>query len=137
MRGRPQPPLNSPRLKTNAKLYKLHSTENSVYVLPEMKLRGHIPNSYIHVCVSDLCIPRIGLHILLQPNRQAAPENIHINRSQIHECGNWETEHYFCFGNNEAVQFHFWEYINRNQTFILDSHRHYLQCVLKASYLVS
>ncbi len=29
---------------------------------------------------------------------------------------------YFCFGNNEALP-HFWEYINQNHTFILDSHR--------------
>jgi hypothetical protein len=27
----------------------------------------------------------------------------------------------FCFGNKEDAQFHFWEYINGNQTFILDS----------------
>ncbi len=28
----------------------------------------------------------------------------------------------FFFGNNEAAHFHFREYINGNQTFILDSH---------------
>jgi hypothetical protein len=28
-------------------------------------------------------------------------------------------------------QFHFWEYINRNQTFILDSHRPFIFSVVK------
>ncbi len=30
------------------------------------------------------------------------------------------------FGNNKAAQFHFWEYMNQNQTFILDSHRPFI-----------
>jgi hypothetical protein len=59
-----------------------------VYVYTEMKLSGFIPNYYIRVSVSDLYIPRIGLPILLQQNRQTVPGN--INRFQIHECGNWE-----------------------------------------------
>jgi hypothetical protein len=29
----------------------------------------------------------------------------------------------FCFGNKEAAQFQFWEYIDVNQTFIMDSQR--------------
>jgi hypothetical protein len=32
-------------------------------------MRGLVPNSYIHVSVSDLYILRIGLPILLQENR--------------------------------------------------------------------
>jgi hypothetical protein len=48
----------------------------------------------------------------------------------------------FSFGNNKAAQFHFWKYINGNQTFILDSHRPFIcsggniagiQCANKAS----
>jgi hypothetical protein len=49
-----------------------------------------------------------------------------MNCSPIHKCGNWETEQYNCFGNNKATQFHFWEYINRNQTFILDTHKPFI-----------
>jgi hypothetical protein len=29
-------------------------------------------------------------------------------------------------GNNEDAQFHFWEHMNRNQTFLLDSHRSFI-----------
>ncbi len=69
----------------------------------------------------------------------------YINLSQIYEWSNWETEHYnfflsvyfykqlenltiiiIIFGNKEAAQFHFWKYINGNQTFISDSHRPFI-----------
>ncbi len=43
--------------------WRIHSTEkNPIYVFPEMKL-----HRYMHVSVSYLFIPRIGLPILLQP----------------------------------------------------------------------
>ncbi len=41
-----------------------------------MKLRGLVPNSYIHVSVSDLYITRIGMPVWLQKNRQTNPGNI-------------------------------------------------------------
>ena len=53
-----------------------HRTERLIYVVPEMKLRGLVPNYYIHVSVRDLNIPRIGLPIWLQQNRQTYPGNI-------------------------------------------------------------
>jgi hypothetical protein len=40
-----------------------HWTENPIYVFPEMKLRGLVPNSYIHGSVSDLYVSRSGLLI--------------------------------------------------------------------------
>jgi hypothetical protein len=57
----------------------MHFTENLICVFPEMGLRGLSPNSYIHVPVSDFCIPRIGPHIWLQQNRQTDPGNILIS----------------------------------------------------------
>ncbi len=33
---------------------------------------------------------------------------------------------YFCFGNIDSAQFHFWEYINRNQTLIMDSQQPFI-----------
>jgi hypothetical protein len=38
----------------------MHCTENLKQIFPEMKLRGLVPNFYIHVSVSDLHIPMIG-----------------------------------------------------------------------------
>ncbi len=54
----------------------MHCTENRSYVLSEKELRGLNPNSYIHVSVSDLYIPRISPHIWLQQNRQTDLGNI-------------------------------------------------------------
>ncbi len=66
----------------------LHCNENPIYVFPEKELRRLSPNFHIHVSVSDLYIPRIDLHIFLQQNWQTDCGNIHINRSETHECGN-------------------------------------------------
>ncbi len=38
----------------------MHCTENSKRIFPEMKLRGLVPNFYVHVSVSDLYISTIG-----------------------------------------------------------------------------
>jgi hypothetical protein len=38
-------------------------------MFPEKEQRSYSPNPYIHVSVSDLYIPLIGLPILLQENR--------------------------------------------------------------------
>jgi hypothetical protein len=36
------------------------NSENSKQIFPDMKLRGLVPNFYIHVSASDLYIPTIG-----------------------------------------------------------------------------
>jgi hypothetical protein len=52
-----------------------NNTENSKQIFPGKELRGFSPNSFIHVFVSDLYIPLIGLPILLPENRWAEREN--------------------------------------------------------------
>ncbi len=53
-----------------------HCTKNRIYVFPKKELRGLSANSYIHVSVRDLYIPRIGPRIWLQQPRQTDPGKI-------------------------------------------------------------
>ncbi len=78
---------------------------------------------HIHVTVSDLCIPRICPHIFPCSRIGRPIPEIYINLSPINECRNWETEHY---DSVLEITLYFWEYINENQTFILDSHRPFI-----------
>jgi hypothetical protein len=52
-----------------------HNTENSKQIFPEKELCGPSPNCHLHVSVSDLYTPTIGLPILLQENVWTNPGN--------------------------------------------------------------
>ncbi len=80
-----------------------HGIENPIYVFPEMKLRGLVTNSYIHVSVSNLYI---CLLFWLQQNRQTNPENIYIAHRYMN-VGIGRQNITILFENNDAVQFHF------------------------------
>ncbi len=63
-------------------LFILHFTEYPIYIFLEIKLLGLIPNSYIHVSLRNLQIPRIGL--LFGCSKIGRPIlGIYRNRSQI------------------------------------------------------
>jgi hypothetical protein len=53
-----------------------HCSENLNQIVPEIKLRGLVHNSYIHVYMKNFYIPRICLLILLQQNGWTDPGNI-------------------------------------------------------------
>ncbi len=47
----------------------------AVFLYPKQNYIVLSPNSYTHISVRDLYIPRIGLSILLQPNMWIDPGN--------------------------------------------------------------
>ncbi len=49
-----------------------HCTENSKQIFPEKKLRGLVPNSYIHLSVSDLYIVTTSLYMNVEIGNEAA-----------------------------------------------------------------
>ncbi len=78
----------------------MHCTENSKQIFSEMKLRGSIPNFYIHVSVSDLFIPTIGPPILLYCTFEPIVGIYKSFKDTVHEYGNWGTrQHSFISGN--------------------------------------
>ncbi len=68
-----------------------HCNENPIYVFPEKKLHGLSHNFHIHVSVSDYIFPR-SVHIFScsRIGRPLAQSWEYMNRSQTHECGNWD-----------------------------------------------
>ncbi len=63
-----------------------NNTENLKQIFPKKKLRGHSPNFHIHVSWAG---PTIGL-LSAAGNLWTDLGNIHINRSETYECGNWD-----------------------------------------------
>ncbi len=78
-----------------------HCNENPIYVFLIWEIRGLSLNVYIHVSMSDLYIPRIGPHFSCSSDRWWE----YKNRSQTHECGNWDCGHAIPFSGNTCFEF--------------------------------
>jgi hypothetical protein len=59
-----------------------------------MKLCSLVPNTYIHVSVSNYYVFSLYQSACLVAAKWADLSWEYKNRTQIHECENWETEHY-------------------------------------------
>ncbi len=110
---------------------------NSAYLphtVPEIRFTVCIPRNetarprsqFLHSCVCERFVysqDRSAYLAAAKKNKQTDPGKV-AHRYMTWKLG--DITLWFCFGNNEAAQFHFWENINLNQTFILDSHRPFI-----------
>jgi hypothetical protein len=68
----------------------VHCNENPINVFLFWELRDLSPNFHIHVSASDLYFLRIGPHISCSIIGRSMVGIYTVNRSQTHECGNWD-----------------------------------------------
>jgi hypothetical protein len=66
------------------------NAENSKQIFPEKELRGHSPNFHIHVSLSDLYMYSHDGSAYSSTGKYVDRSSEYINRSQTHECGNWD-----------------------------------------------
>jgi hypothetical protein len=94
--------LSIPTIKcTVSAVLQRQNAENLKQIFPEKEYRGLSPNFHIHVFVSELYVPTMGLPFLLEEIYVDRSWE-YINCSQRHECGIGA----------EAAQFPEKEYIN-------------------------
>ena len=113
------------------KIYGLHTVRKIpfMYSFPG-NCAASVPIS--HSCDCERFIYSQDLSAYFPAAEQADQSRKYINLSQINECRNSETEHYISV---LELTLYFWEYINGNQTFILDSHRPFI-CSVCREYLL-
>ncbi len=68
----------------------VHTATKIPLMFPFLGIARPSPNFHIHVSVSDLYCPRIGLHISSSKIGRPMVGIYSINHSQTHECGNWD-----------------------------------------------
>ncbi len=83
-----------------------HCNENPIYVFLFWELRGLSTNFHFHVSVSVLYILRIGPHVSC--SRIGRRSGGYINRSQTHECGNWDCGRAIPFLGIFVSNFRYW-----------------------------
>jgi hypothetical protein len=69
-------------------LLQTHGNESPIYVFPEKELRGLSSNFHIYVPVTDLYFQDRSKYF--PATGQADRSWEYVNRSQTHECGNWD-----------------------------------------------